>query len=146
MVTVIELMREQDISELSADYLTCPSRKKHTHILSMIDAFGMCNRASCQSVLVSFLNTSCVELEMAFSILQHISTTNTPSLFTIDIMDQLAFHPSSFPIQLRNHTLSDMAVLALGIMSGSLRDIDPLLSSRILSKLHRMVLPHDHER
>ena len=143
---VVELLREQDVTKLSVDYFTCPSNTKHSHVLSMIDAFGMCDRASCQSLLVSFLNASCIEIEMAFTIVQHASIAKLPSLFTIDTIDQLAFHHTSFPEQLHNHSLSDMAVLALGSMSATLRDIDPLLADRILSKLHRMTLPHDHER
>ena len=146
IVDVVELMKEQDVIKLSTDYLTCPFNKKQSHVLSMIDVFGMCDRATCQSVLVSFLNASCVEIEMAFTIVQHASVSNLPSLFTIDTIDKLAFHHKSFPKQLQNLTLSDMAVLALGSMSATLRDIDPLLADRILSKLHRMTLPHDHER
>ena len=143
---VVELLKEEEVTKLSADYFTCPFNKKHSHVLSMIDVFGMCDRASCQSLLVSFLNASCIEIEMAFVVLQHASIARLPSLFTIDTIDQLAFHHKSFPIQLQNYTLSDMAVLALGSMSATLRDIDPLLADRILSKLHRMTLPHDHER
>ncbi|KAI6660257.1 hypothetical protein LOD99_10427 [Oopsacas minuta] len=120
IVNVIELMDDQDITQLSAVYLSCPLNKRRSHIEAVMDALGMCSRAPCEFTLVSFLNAK--------------------------MMDQLAFHPRSFPRQLRNLTLSNMAVLALGSMSANLRDSDPLLSQRILSKLHRMTLPHDHVR
>ena len=139
-------MREQDISLLSTEYISCPFKNKLNHILAMIDAFGMCSIASCQFAFVSFLNGSCIEREMAFKILPHLSTTKLPSLFTIEILDKLAFRPRTFPIQLHNYTLSNMAVLALGAISATLRHTDILLSDRILAKLHRMTLPHDHIR
>ena len=139
-------MKGQDISLLSTEYITCPFKRKHNHILAMIDAFGMCSLASCQYPLVSLLNSSCIEREMAFKILPHLSTTKRPSLFAVETMDQLAFHPSSFPMHLHNHSLSNMAVLALGAMSATLRHTDVLLSERILAKLHRMTLPPDHIR
>ena len=146
IVNVIQLMREKDVTLLSADYLSCPFVHRHSHVLTMINAFGMCHTAKCQLILVTSLNASCVEREMAFTILPHLATTKKPSPFTIDMIDQLAFNMKSFPTQLYNHTLSDMAVLALGAMSASLRETDPLLSDRILTKLHRMTLPHDHYR
>ena len=146
MTNIIELMRGQDIVQLASEYLSCPLTHKHSNILTIIDALGMCSKASCEFMLVKFMNTSCIEREMAFSILPHLSTTKKPSRFAVDMMDQLAFHPELLPKQLRNHTLSDMAVLALGSMSASLRDSDPLLSDRIISKLHRMTLPHNHDR
>ena len=146
IINIIEMMREQDIVQLSAEYLSCPLIHRRSSVLTIIDSLGMCSRASCQFVLVTFINASCIEREMAFYILPHLSATKRPSLFTIDTMDQLAFHPKLLPKQLHNHTLSNMAVLALGSMSASLRDSDPLLSESIISKLHRLILPHDHER
>ena len=146
IISIIELMREQDIVQLASEYLSCPFIHKRSNILTTIDAFGMCKRASCEFVLVKFLNTSCIEREMAFSLLPHLFATKRPSLFAVDTMDLLAFDPELLPKQLHNHTLSDMAVLALGSMSASLRDSDPLLSDRIISKLHRMTLPHNHDR
>ena len=146
IINIVEMMKEQDIVQLSAEYLSCPLIHKHSNILTMIDALGMCSRASCQFVLVTFINASCIEREMAYCILPHFSATKSPSLFAVDTMDKLAFNTELLPKQLRNHTISDMAVLALGSMSASLRDSNPLLSDRIISKLHRMTLPHDHNR
>ena len=146
IVNIIENLEDKDIDRVATNFLSCPFRNRHKHVLIMIDVLGMCNRASCQIAVVKHLNSSCVEKETAMNILSHIATVKIPSLFTIDIMDQLAFHPSNFPAQLHNETLINMAILALGSMSAALRKTDPQLSDKVVAKLHRMTLPHDHER
>lgn len=146
IVDVIEVMQNEDIVRLANNFLSCPFRNKLKHVFAMTDVLGMCNKATCQDLLITFLNTSCVEREMAINILSHLATLKLPSLFIIDMIDQLAFHPSHFPTQLQNDTLVNMAILALGSMSASLRAYNSDLSDKIVAKLHRMTLPHDHER
>ena len=146
IVNIIEKLEDKDINRVATNFLSCPFRNRRIHSLIMIDVLGMCNRASCQIALVKLLNASCIEKEIAMNILSHLATIKIPSLFTIDIIDQLAFHHSNFPTQLNNGTLINMAILALGSMSSALRKTDPQLSDKIVAKLHRMTLPHDHER
>ena len=146
IVNIIESLEEKDVNRVATNFLSCPFKNRRKHTLIMMDVLGMCNRASCQIALVGFLNASCVEKEIAMNILSHLATVKMPSLFTIDIIDQLAFHPTNFPTQLLNETLINMAILALGSMSAALRKTDPQLSDKIVAKLHRMTLPHDHER
>ena len=119
---VIDLMRNEDIVRLANTFLSCPLRNRLEHVFAMTDVLGMCDKATCQSLLVTFLNTSCVEREMAINIVSHLATLKFPSLLTIDMIDQLAFHTGHFPQQLQNDTLINMAILALGSMSDSLRD------------------------